>query len=456
MGGYAFDVSKDKQPRIWPRQVDRLTLSSRAVRACLISQDKDLREVLPFLSEEEIWDKSKANGLAKAIVCIQALWFCTQCIARLAQGMPISLLELNTFAHALCALLVYLLWWNKPLDVQEPTLVDIHKSYAARCICALGWSGPQGPIPHLRRVYPVENQIWKRLLIRFVRAIRKLTLWNLGDGTLTSSIPNRQLRPKRRGCAQIPNLERGLPLQRQPPQFEGLNSKERTSCAWVSLDPPVFSLHGGERIPSTSLLVSNVWESIDVDEIFLERLRVVERLRTLDKWAAYETAFSNILDTVEKDHCMLKTRELNFTDSLMRKTPDVSPVGSNLAATSGIILSGVLYGGLHMIAWGSTTFNTATEQIAWRISCCTVACGGLFTVLGIWALDIASRMKRSNHGMDAFKILICFDAPIYFAFFLLYLISRVYLVFEVFRNLAFVDPKVYQIPNWSAYLPHIS
>lgn len=37
---------------------------------------------LPDLSMEDIKSKSKANGLAKALVCIQALWFIAQCITR--------------------------------------------------------------------------------------------------------------------------------------------------------------------------------------------------------------------------------------------------------------------------------------------------------------------------------------------------------------------------------------
>ena len=37
---------------------------------------------LPDLSKEEIKSKSKASGLAKALVCIQALWFIAQCITR--------------------------------------------------------------------------------------------------------------------------------------------------------------------------------------------------------------------------------------------------------------------------------------------------------------------------------------------------------------------------------------
>ena len=76
-------------------------------------------------SEEDIKDKSKASGLAKTLVCVQALWFCAQCISRVAENLPITLLELNTFAHALCTLLVYLLWWNKPLVVDRATTIPI-------------------------------------------------------------------------------------------------------------------------------------------------------------------------------------------------------------------------------------------------------------------------------------------------------------------------------------------
>ena len=449
MGGYAFDVSKDSKPRIWPRKVDRLTPSPITVLSCLISQDKDLKEVLPFLTEEEIWDKSKANGLAKTIVCVQAAWFCTQCIARLGQGIPISLLELNTFAHAICALLVYVLWRNKPLDVHEPTVIDVSQSDAARYICALAWSGPQAPVPHLRRVNPVDDRIWKRFLDRPRQIIKESTQCHLGDGPLTNRSPSQRSTTRGRISAQLSGLERPLALQQRPTHFEGLDLEETKSRIWASSDPPVFALKGAEPIPSTSLSVSDEWSSIDVDEILLERIRVVEKLQTLANSAAYDTAFSRILDTADPDLCMFKPRELNFTDSLMRQQSDVSPVGRNLAGASGIILSGFLYGGLHMVAWGSKAFNSPVEDLAWKISCFVVAGGGLFTFAGIFGLDIATKRKQENRRMDIMKCLVYVSAPIYLAFFLLYLISRVYLLFEVFRNLAFLDPEVYLTPNVS-------
>ena len=79
---------------------------------------------LPDISIESIEDRSKANNLAKGLVCLQAAWIIVQCIARLASHLPITLLEVNTSGHVICALLIYMLWWYKPLDVHDPTPVN--------------------------------------------------------------------------------------------------------------------------------------------------------------------------------------------------------------------------------------------------------------------------------------------------------------------------------------------
>ncbi len=202
--------------------MDRLTPIVQTVLRCLTSNDKDLREVIPFVSEEEIWDKSKANALAKTIVCIQATWFCAQCIVRIAQQMPISLLELHTFAHAICALLVYVLWWSKPLDVQEPTIIDVSQSDTARNVCALAWSGPQAPVPHLRRVSPMDNRLWKSMLDQLHLFPQGLARYHLGDGPLIAS--SQTPRPTRAMCAQNIALKRPLALEQPPANFAGLDS----------------------------------------------------------------------------------------------------------------------------------------------------------------------------------------------------------------------------------------
>lgn len=46
-----------------------------------------------------------------------------QVLARAAQSLPISLLELTTSAHVVFMFAVYTLWWQKPFEVQEPVII---------------------------------------------------------------------------------------------------------------------------------------------------------------------------------------------------------------------------------------------------------------------------------------------------------------------------------------------
>jgi len=73
----------------------------------------------PRISKADIDDKSKGDAISKTIVILQTGWFVTQCIARGIQGLPITELELVTVAFATLNFLIYLLWWDKPLNVQR-------------------------------------------------------------------------------------------------------------------------------------------------------------------------------------------------------------------------------------------------------------------------------------------------------------------------------------------------
>lgn len=131
MGGFAVDTSATPC-NFLPENRTRLTLTAKGLCKLAIHEP----DLIPDISQNSITDKSKANELAKAVVCLQALWFCIQIFARLCSSLPISVLELNTFAHALCCLAVYLLWWNKPHDIDEPSLIPVLGNRNEK-ICAL-------------------------------------------------------------------------------------------------------------------------------------------------------------------------------------------------------------------------------------------------------------------------------------------------------------------------------
>jgi hypothetical protein len=103
----------------------------------------------PRMSKMEIQDKSKGDFISKAVVILQTSWFVMQCIARGVQGLPITELELATIAFAGLNFVLYLLWWDKPLNVQcgvrvykkritDSPVDDGHVEATVGCWVALG------------------------------------------------------------------------------------------------------------------------------------------------------------------------------------------------------------------------------------------------------------------------------------------------------------------------------
>jgi hypothetical protein len=72
---------------------------------------------------EDIMDKSKGDALSKGLAMVQGLWFTTQCVARVHQHLAVTELEVATLAFAVVNILIWLLWWDKPLDVQRQIVV---------------------------------------------------------------------------------------------------------------------------------------------------------------------------------------------------------------------------------------------------------------------------------------------------------------------------------------------
>ena len=93
MGGLAIQIPDNlpESKKFMPSDKSELWfLTSDGVRHLL--KQESTRGDLPDLSQEEIRSKSKASALAKALVCIQALWFIAQCITRRTfKGCPLIL-----------------------------------------------------------------------------------------------------------------------------------------------------------------------------------------------------------------------------------------------------------------------------------------------------------------------------------------------------------------------------
>ncbi|KAF8508808.1 hypothetical protein BU17DRAFT_56524 [Hysterangium stoloniferum] len=98
-------------------QVARGTLSPERFEELL----GDGKIEFPTITKEEIQDRSKGDALSKGLVIGQTTWFIIECIARKAQGLDTTQIELLTLA---LNGVIYFLWWDKPLDVRCP--VPVH------------------------------------------------------------------------------------------------------------------------------------------------------------------------------------------------------------------------------------------------------------------------------------------------------------------------------------------
>lgn len=109
MGGLEVDVSKFEH--FTGHWAVRGTLQSGTLRLSVngVLQLARMGHFLP-IPRSKINDKSKADTLQKVLVMTQVTWMATQCIVRFAYGLPISLLEIHTMVHVICAITMFLFW----------------------------------------------------------------------------------------------------------------------------------------------------------------------------------------------------------------------------------------------------------------------------------------------------------------------------------------------------------
>jgi len=136
MGGFVVDVS-DIHDRYSLLTLQPLGIVELAKKGYFLD-----------ISEKSIKDKSKADTIAKLLVCVQVVWMVIECIGRKAEGLPISLLEIHVLIHVACALCMYALW----LEVSCTSLLGLRDSSQAKICRNLStfsnlqsWTSPNFP-----------------------------------------------------------------------------------------------------------------------------------------------------------------------------------------------------------------------------------------------------------------------------------------------------------------------
>ncbi|RDL35312.1 uncharacterized protein BP5553_07243 [Venustampulla echinocandica] len=429
MGGLLVDMSGDDE-RVWPQWCNTLTMTPACAEECLgksAFEDIDLS----FLTREKINARQKVDHFAKTLIVMQALWFCIQFIFRICQSLPVSLLELNTFAHSLCALFIYILWWHKPGSIDEPFIIHTGQSSALRDLCAAQWTlGASGKFYEGQKVVtkdPKKQQEqqdspWTPM---FVHGGSEFTL-NFFRG--------------RRGITLCPGSGEDWYIFNHKDRwfyFPHLPETDRFNLRVCGHDQnPTVRLEPGKPIPGTSMHLSPRFESLELDTITLERWR-----RAL-KSEAYNCNYT----------VWLRDRQPNFSWPRGLDSDDGPAIGEELMKSLTMLtVTSLFYGSIHMLAWNSNVLRTTgKDQIFWKLSCLQLMVLGPFA-LAIWT---GLKMRGSDAHLRLNQALSIGFSVLGIVVFLSYMMSRVYLVVEIIIVLPYVDPRVYEMPDFAVYWPH--
>ncbi|KAE8445258.1 hypothetical protein EG329_013630 [Mollisiaceae sp. DMI_Dod_QoI] len=103
-----------------------------------LREDKVL-DRLPYISEDELNDKSKGDSFVRVIAIAQISWMAVQIAARGVKHLAISQLEIGVLAFAACAILIYIINWKKPKAVCTPfTVLQFESEIPGNVITSIG------------------------------------------------------------------------------------------------------------------------------------------------------------------------------------------------------------------------------------------------------------------------------------------------------------------------------
>lgn len=390
----------------------------------------DLR-TLKFLAAEEpatllpvkiaaSQNPGQSSGIVKTITCLQAMWFCSQCISRMKSGMAISLLELNTFAHCVSAFFIYGFWWHKPYDTTSHTFLQseiLDFMFLRRTAASI--SEPSD---------------------RSIRSDTPLGLYTVGRAGATVRIAMMWLKP-----AQSEREEDATSLRvTEQDMIPGTEFFLRQAGTTRGEIRAVF-------LPRRSLIH---WQ-----QLWRFTAETTLNIADADGCATHKLSgkrLENITDDVSgDDRHVLAVALFPFDASSSTPSRFTSSILANIAF--------VLYGGLHLLAW-RYHFRSTAETILWKMAGVFTASSGVVPLL-VTSTGAASRFSssvvrslspRPNKFLSALSCVKDYTMGSLIIFWMIITVAaRMYLFIESFVALPNSPPSTYQIPTWSAYIAHI-
>lgn len=376
---------------------------------------------LPRMSEKEIKDRSKADGLAKLVVCLQAAWMMVQIIARVCEDLPVTLLEVNTLSHVVCAFVIYMLWWSKPKAINDPVLL---KGEWTQSMGAYMW---MSSIVSGRR----KSDGLKKALVFWTTTaypeLQHITLDSESSQTSRHQAPFKDTRVVQQitECSAI-----------QDSNIHAVTCLgSRSRLRFTHFPDPRFSKH-----------------RLDEDADTHERWRLA--LEAIDN-------FAPVRSRVESRHRHKGTRLR--TEELVAESAENWPTDGLLRGVQGVLMGMILwfvsigYGAIHAAAWHGH-FPSTTEKWLWRASSVDLMGSGLVWLMINFLGHMSARFNKYWDSVIDRRVrwpTIVVLGTLCFLCGLAYVWARLFLVVEAAVSLRQLPLAVYQTPEWTNSIPHL-
>ncbi|GJE96416.1 hypothetical protein PsYK624_126130 [Phanerochaete sordida] len=368
-------------------------------------------DLIPDISQDHIQSLSKSNGLANLLVFAQLLYFLGSCIARPAQSLPFSLLELWTLSHTLAVLFVHIMWLKKPLDVAEPMPITGER---AREFAAYFQMVGEPAVP---------RSVW------------------IGAGG---------------GSAETAHLEI-VPADAAKDHAD----VQYAETEWIVLLPGQTIEVGAYVFAIRSTAPDRTARRVlgDAHRPWYVRERGPEGQVTLgrsdmERWRLAARAATRI------GGFGLAHNTITYTQAGGLRTID--PVA--VYGIRPVVLTGAVLAGVHTVCvlpyflgWDAV-FPTSVERRLWRVaSVAAIALPSAF-FLCIFAGFIILGTIGTNEAVPSMlrRIFMGAAMAVYCACLVLYTFAHGFLVVESFKQFSYLPSGVYVLPDFSVYVPHFS
>ncbi|KAK1535713.1 hypothetical protein CPAR01_09255 [Colletotrichum paranaense] len=431
---------------------------------------------LPQIHESQIQDKSKADWMAKSLVCIQAGWMVAQVIGRLIKKLPVSLLEINTCGHVACAAMLYLLWWSKPLDVLDPTVLDEGNEDAMALMMFCSSMSAVNGVTEIRCFMYIPPEDVGTEGVRKENKDKILITTHLSIGSPGTREPSRFL------GFDVSNLR---PLS--SPVDVDIQRKRVSRTAYMyhidqakpTVSPECQQTYFASPYTQLSLRHGTIYcrrlfadvQRHEKPHMPVNPARLAQAALAADSlWAecisrpTYAQFYFTSVPTVG-----VFLGETDYLVPYIVNFPSMSNLGLGQVNIHRDVLRSVLaltaaaYGGLHLAGW-LDHFPTTIERTLWLAASLVITSSGVvlwifFLARQVWprfdmfvsgaapGAQLAGTTYQKPWMKRAKSFVLCFVL-------LLFVVARVFLVIEAFINLREAPASLYETPEWSDFFPH--